>query len=123
MLCLPGLEESDVDALLAGRQAATDLTSIAWVAEALPRERAEAIGDVITTRTFQFSADIVAVNGNGRAFRRHRAVIDARTSPPRVLYWKDLTHLGWPLAPEILTDLRAGKVPGAFVSTSYAGGT
>ena len=110
LLCLPGLEENDVDALLARRQApGTDLTNVAWVADVLPREKAIAVGDVITTRSFQFSADIVAVSGNGRAFRRYRAVVDARTSPPRVLYWKDLTHLGWPLAPEVLASLRAGE--------------
>ena len=47
--------------------------------------------------------------GDGRAFKRYRAVIDARNSPPRVLYWRDLTDLGWPLDPAILTELRSGE--------------
>jgi len=110
LLCLPGIEESDVDALISKRNSPdTNLTSVAWVAEVLSSEKARAVGDVITTRSFQFSADIIAVSRNGRAFRRYRAVVDARTSPPRVLYWKDLTHLGWPLAPEILTATRSGR--------------
>ncbi|MFH1731059.1 MAG: hypothetical protein ABIF82_05325 [Planctomycetota bacterium] len=46
--------------------------------------------------------------GDGRAFRRCRVVLDAQSSPPRVLYRQDLTQLGWPLAPEILSRLRAG---------------
>jgi len=109
LLCLPELDESDVDALLERRMdPGTDLDSIAWVADALPREKAVAVGGYITTRSFQFSADIVSVCGNGRAYKRYRAVIDARESPPRVIYWKDLTHLGWPLAPEIISTLRAG---------------
>ena len=52
-----------------------------------------------------------AVSGNGRAYRRYRAVVDATVSPPSVLYWKDLTYLGWPLDPSILTLLRSGTAP------------
>jgi len=53
LLCLPGLEESDVDALMAKRSAVgTDLTSIAWVAEVLSREKAVAVGDFITARSY-----------------------------------------------------------------------
>jgi len=109
LLCLPELDESDVDALMAARaDSDADLGTIAWVAEALPREKAVAAGDHITTRSFQFSADAVALSGDGRAFNRCRVVVDARTSPPRVLYHKDLTHLGWPLAEVIMSTLRAG---------------
>ena len=123
LLCLPGLEESDVDALLAKRQSPdTDLTNVAWVGDALTREKAVAAGDLITTRSYQFSVDIVAVSVNGRAFRRYRAIVDATTTPPRVIYWKDLTHLGWPLAPAILASLRAGESVVASVGPSVAGG-
>lgn len=109
LLCLPGLQESDVDALVTKRNAPdTDLTTIAWVVDVLSPEKAQAVGGAITTRSFHFSADIIAVSGNGRAFRRYRTVVDARTSPPRVLYWKDLTHLGWPLAADVLMDIRTG---------------
>ena len=109
LLCLPGIEESDADALISKRQASgTDLTSVAWVAEALSTEKAGGVGEFVTTRSFQFSADIVAVDGHGRAFRRFRAVVDATTAPPRVLAWKDLTHLGWPLDAEIMDSLRKG---------------
>ncbi len=110
LLCLPELDESDVDALLTRRvEEGADLSSIAWVAEALPREKAVAIGGSITTRSYQFSVQIVAVSGDGRAYRRHHAVLDARETPPRVVSWQDLTHLGWPLDPEILAALRAGE--------------
>ncbi len=109
LLCLPGLEESDVSALTARRASEeVDRSSIAWVAEALSQEKAMGIASYITTRSYQFSADIVSVAGSGRAFRRCRIVVDARTSPPRVIYRQDLTPLGWPLPEEILSDLRAG---------------
>jgi len=110
LMCLPELDESDVDALLAGRLASeADLSTVAWVAEVLPREKAVAIGGQITTRSFQFSADILAASGDGRAYKRFRAVVDASESPPRVLSWCELTHLGWPLESEIIAALRSGS--------------
>jgi type II secretory pathway component PulK len=115
LLCLPTLDDSDVSALLAARPALTaanaDRTSIAWVVKALPQAKASAIGSAVTGRSYQFSADIISVSGNGRAFKRCRVVLDARTSPPRVIYRQDLTHLGWPLDPNILTQLRSGIGP------------
>jgi glycosyltransferase involved in cell wall biosynthesis len=50
------------------------------------------------------------VAGDGRAFKRCRIVVDAQdpNSPPKVIYRQDLTQLGWPLLPDILTKLRAG---------------
>jgi len=123
LLCLPGLEESDVDALIAHREASdSDVTGIAWAVDVLSREKAVGLGDTVTSRSYQFSADIVAVSGNGRAFRRYRAVIDAIESPPRVRCWKDLTHLGWPLDPEILTSLRSGEGLSSFIVSTMAGG-
>jgi type II secretory pathway component PulK len=109
LLCLPALEESDVDALLAKRSSqGTDLSSIAWVVDVLSSEKAIAVGDYITVRSYQFSGEIVGIGGDGRAFKHYRAVVDAGSSPPRLLYWKDLTHLGWPLAPDIVSTLRSG---------------
>jgi type II secretory pathway component PulK len=110
LLCLPGLTDTDADSLIAKRSASNaDTTNIAWVADALPREKAIPVGDFITARTFQYTADIVAVSGNGRAYKRYRAIIDARNSPPRVIRWQDLTSLGWPLSADILQTLRSGR--------------
>jgi len=110
LLCLPGLEESDVEALLSYRSANSDkLTSIAWVAQALDREKAVGIGSYITIRSSQYSADIVCLSGNGRAYKRYKAVIDTQETPPRVVYWKTLTRFGWPLDPQIVAALRKGE--------------
>jgi hypothetical protein len=38
-----------------------------------------------------------------------------------VIYRQDLTHLGWPLAPEILAALRAGGSLEAVAPTRVAG--
>ena len=109
LVCLPGLEDSDASALLSKRaETGVDLTNIAWVLGALEAKKAVGIGDRITVRSYQFSADIVSVCGDGRGFRRCRIVVDARQSPPRVVYRQDLTHLGWPLDPDIMDALRLG---------------
>jgi hypothetical protein len=109
-MCLPGLEETDADELLAYRSSlAEEPNSIAWVTEVLDQTKATGIGQYITVHSNQYSADILAVSGNGRAFKRYKAVLDTQESPPRVIYWREFTHFGWPLDAEILAALRAGK--------------
>lgn len=109
LLCLPGLEESDVEALLSRRGTEKGLDSIAWVAEVLDRDKAVAIGSYITTRSFQYSADIVSIAGNGRAYKRYKAVFDVSQDKPKVVYWKSMTHFGWPLNQQIVAALRKGQ--------------
>jgi hypothetical protein len=110
LMCLPTLEEGDADAMIGARTSAAP-GDISWVADALPPDKCTAIGARITGKSFQFSADIVAVSGDGRGFRRVRVVFDARKSPARIVYRKDLTDLGWPLSDDIRTDLRNGVAP------------
>lgn len=108
--CLPGMADGDGDALIARRTSSgTDLTNVAWVLDTLSQTKALAISNYITARTKRFSADIVAVSGDGRGFKRLRVVFDASGTVPKILYSKDLTYLGWPLDPEILNSLRAGR--------------
>jgi type II secretory pathway component PulK len=110
LLCLPGLVESDVDALIDKRTSSdVNLESIAWVAEALEPEKAVAIGSYITVAaSSRYSADIISTSGNGRAYRRYRVVLDMQNEPPSIIYWKELTYLGWPLDTEIISTLRSG---------------
>ena len=111
LACLPGLEDADVQSLLTARTgASTDTTNLAWVAEALNKDRRKcaAIGPLITVRAYRFCADIVSVSGDGRAFRRCRVIVDATKTPPKVIYRQDLTRLGWPLSEDLLTKLRSG---------------
>lgn len=144
LLTLPNLTESDVQTLISSRStavtdpaASTSSTSssasttstsssgtttinrgMGWVMQALSPEKAVAIGDHITGRSSQFSVDIVAVSGDGRAFERYRMVYDVSGAAPVVLYWKRLTHLGWPLDPQILADLRSGKTIGELAASA-----
>lgn len=143
LLTLPELSEGEVDALVEYRRSHADTTGegddaaqasdnwspsgpaggIAWVTEVLEREKAVAIGGHITTTSRQFSADILAVAGDGRGFERMRVIVDATSEPGQRVWLQRLTHLGWPLDPQILADLRAG-VPVADMalgSTSTGG--
>lgn len=119
--CLPGLDASDADALIALRSSSgADLTSVAWVLTALTQAKAVGISNFITVKTKRFSADIVAASGDGRGFKRLRCVFDVSGTVPKILYSKDMTHLGWPLDPQILSDLRVGRAP-ASQATPFSG--
>ena len=74
LMCLPGLEESDAEALLSYRSGNTDISSVAWVTDVLDRPKAVGIGSYITVRSFQYSVDLVCLSGNGRAYKRYKAV-------------------------------------------------
>ncbi len=109
LLCLPGLEESDVDALVQKRSQSDDLEGILWITQVLDEEKARAIGSYITSKSSQYSADIVAVSGDGRAFARYYVVIDTAAGSPEIIYKQSLHYAGWPLEEEILEKLRDGQ--------------
>jgi type II secretory pathway component PulK len=109
LLCLPELEDSDVQALLSRRSSGKGLDSISWVTEVLDQDKAIAVGSYITTRSFQYSADILGIAGKGRSYKRYKAVFDISQQTPRIVYWKSLTHFGWPLNEEIVATLRKGE--------------
>jgi hypothetical protein len=79
-----------------------------WATSALAG-KAGTIAQYITGNSYQYSADILAVTGNGRAFKHVRVVIDARTSPPKIIFRRDLSDQGWPMDQETLRSLRAGQ--------------
>jgi DNA uptake protein ComE-like DNA-binding protein len=83
------------------QQNPNNLTSVAWVADALGNTstavRALAQGDYITTRSFQFTADVAAVGPFGRGYRRIKFIFDTSDGVPRIIYRQDLSRLGWAL--------------------------
>jgi type II secretory pathway component PulK len=97
LACLPGLSEAPdlAQALVDYREMNPgQLTSIAWVVEAL------AARDCITTRSYQFTADVAAVGAYGRGYRRTRFVFDTSSGTAQIVHRQDLTHLGWALGQE-----------------------
>jgi len=102
LACLPGMSAASAQLLVSFRQQSPDrLTSIAWVSEALAQDdtalEALTAVDCITTRSYQFTADIAALGPHGRGYRRVRFVYDLAEGEPRIVYRQDLSHLGWAL--------------------------
>ncbi len=112
LLCLPNLDSSDVDKLISQRQSnQPGTTTLGWVLDAL-KEKSTGLGKYITGATGgRYSADIVAVSGNGKAFKHVRIVVDtsSNTGTPRIIFRRDFTDRGWPMDPQILASLRAGR--------------
>ena len=108
LACLPGMTADSASQLVGARTSASlsGPTDISWVSSA---GVGNSLTQYITGTSYQYSADIVAVSGDGRSFKRVRIVVDCRTSPAIIVYRKDLTNLGWPLPEEVRTSLRAGK--------------
>ena len=110
LLCLPGLEQSDVDDLIKKREKRSeDDTSTLWVTEVLDADKARGIARYITAQSSQFSADVVAASGDGRAFARYYVVIDMASGTPEILYKQSLHGTGWPLDADLLETLRSGQ--------------
>jgi len=102
LTCIPGIGQDKATSLVNYRRSNSDkLTTVAWLAEVLDRSGAVAAGPYVTTRTFQFGADIAAVGPYGRGYRRMRVVFDVSSGTPKVIYRQDLSHLGWALGRDV----------------------
>lgn len=79
----------------------TMLTTIAWIATALGQNhqvvRALETRDLVTTRSYQFQADIAAVGPFGRGYRRVKFIFDTSEVVPKIIYRQELSRLGWAL--------------------------
>ncbi|MFH1742610.1 MAG: helix-hairpin-helix domain-containing protein [bacterium] len=103
---IPGIGEEYASQLVAYRQGKTDeLDTVAWVAEVLNEENAIQAGPYITTKSYQFTADIVALGHEGRGFQRVLFVFDTTGDEPIVVYRRDLGRLGWPLGVGVRNQL------------------
>ncbi len=110
---IPGLEASDGQRIADGRPE-TATNSLGWLVDVLDEEKAVLAAEYLTPRSYQYRADIVAVSPDGRGFVRYLVIFDTLTANGReideaqVTYMQDISHLGWPLDPEIREGLRQG---------------
>jgi hypothetical protein len=128
-----GLTQSQADGIITARTDAA-LTDLASVQQAISGGAPSGFYQETTLSSYQYSADIVAVSGDGRAFKRVRIVVSCApasgsstaTTPSQIIYRRDLTSFGWPLDPQIQKSLRAGEgiqigTPGTNLTTMGAG--
>ena len=104
--------ESAAQTLVTYRQQnPNNLGSMAWVIDALgnnsPVVTALARRDWLTTRSYQFAADIAAVGPFGRGYRRVKFIFDVSDGSPKILYRQDLSRLGWALGEKARENLVA----------------
>jgi DNA uptake protein ComE-like DNA-binding protein len=117
LLTVPNFESDDVEKIIGQRSDASG-TSLAWLPDLIGTKKAVGLEKYITAQTSQYSADILAVSGNGRSFKRVKIVIDSRRGTPQIVYRRDMTERGWPMERQVLASLRAGQGPGNSVLTS-----
>jgi type II secretory pathway component PulK len=110
---LPGLTSDDVSAIMGRRiNAAEDLSSPAWLLRVLTKPKLTRIFDMVTTRSYQFTVHaVVAMDDHPEMIRRIEAVIDRSYSPMRVLWRRDITLLGFPIANERIQNNPNTRVP------------
>jgi type II secretory pathway component PulK len=107
LACIPGLS-NNVQTIVSYRQGNSgNLTTVAWLIDALnlsgnsATQLAQQIGDQITTKSYQFMADVAALGPNGHGYRRVRFIFDTSSGTPQIIYRRDLTHLGWALGKDV----------------------
>ena len=97
------------------QQNPNNLTSVAWLVDALGNTssavQALARGDYVTTRSYQFTADVAAVGPFGRGYRRVKFVFDTSNGTPIIIYRQDLSRLGWALGETARETWVAGATP------------
>ena len=113
LMCLPGMTDSDADALV-GKQSGAAAGDYSWVFDALSKSKAVAISGAITGRSFQYSADIVAVSGDGRSYKRvaHRGGFPANAGEDCLSPRPDVPGLAPRLASAKDASRRTGAAPG-----------
>lgn len=110
LTCIPGIGAERASTVVAYRQGnVSQLNTVAWLAEAIGNEAALQAGPFVTARASVFSADVVALGHHDRGYRRVWHVLDNSSGTPRVVYRRDLTHLGWSLGREIREDLELNR--------------
>ena len=108
--CIPGIGVDYAAAMVSYRESnPSKLATVAWVAEVVGDTNALAAGPYITTRSFQYTADIAALGHHNRGYQRVKFVFATSKGVPILLHRQDLTHLGWALGKDTRTELLAAK--------------
>jgi hypothetical protein len=121
LLGVPGLDPGTVDRILALRSTIADDSDLArrhalwlWTEGLVDRTAMRALWPYVTGGGDVFRAQLVAQRqGTGRTARAE-AVVDATQSPPRQVYWRNLTLWGGTFSKESLgLDASVDSVPPA----------
>ena len=107
LACIPGIGAELAPLLVTHRQSNSgDLTSLAWIVDVLGATNALQAAPYLTSRSYQFSADIAALGHHGRGYQRVKFIFDTSEGAPRIVHRQDLTRLGWALGEDAREDLK-----------------
>jgi DNA uptake protein ComE-like DNA-binding protein len=135
LMCIPGFDQTDAESIVEYREQypvtsldPLQVPNISWLVDLFPESdypgKLTEAGPYITGSSTVFSADIVTVSNDGRAFKRVKIVADASTGTPMIVYRRDMTDAGWPLDLKIRQELRnairEGRSPNLPTSDSGA---
>ena len=108
LLTLPGLTESEVDAILVrrptytnGQSADATFDTIAWLLTdaQVPVATMQSLERYVTARTQVYRVQAIGYFDQGGPVSRVEAVIDVNGGKPRIAYFRDLTDLGRSIDP------------------------
>ena len=120
--CIPGIGSDSVlgfgspnaQTILNFRQSNPGrLNSVYWLIDAMNNLGTNAIlaaGNWVTSRSWQYTADVAAVGRFGRGYRRVKFVFDCSSGVPLIVFRQDLTYLGWALGKKIHDQVLAGTL-------------
>lgn len=110
LACVPGIGPEKAPQIVSARQSkGQGLTGIGWITEVLTDMTSiTQAGPYLTSRSYQFTADIAAVGHNGRGYRRTLFVFDTSEGQSKIIYRRDLTRLGWALGTNVRQQLALG---------------
>ncbi|MDP6466350.1 MAG: type II secretion system protein GspK [Pirellulaceae bacterium] len=98
---IPGITEEIVDAILNSRTATTeegdesrDFETWLLVEGLVTLDEMKSLSPFISAGGNAFRAQIVGYFQGGGPSARAEVIFDATTTPPRVLFWRDISHLG-----------------------------
>lgn len=110
LTCIPGIGVDYAATLVAARASRQNAQpTVAWVTEVLPETNLQQAGPYLTSRSYQYTADVAAVGHHGRGYQRIRFVLDTSGGTPRVAQRQDLTPLGWAMGRQIRDELRLAR--------------
>lgn len=108
--CIPGIGLDYASQMISYRESnPSKLATVAWVANVVGDTNALTAGPYITTRSYQYTADVVALGHHHRGYQRVRFVFDTSEGNALILRRQDLTHLGWALGKDLRAQVFAAR--------------
>jgi len=95
---IPPLTEEQVTAIVTQRQTipGDQKTSIGWLVAngVLDAETFALVSNMLTTRSIQFSADLIGFADHTGTFKRFETVVEMRGHLAQIVYFRDISSLG-----------------------------